>query len=111
MATRRIAKGPSVTGDDPVGVVARAAILHHLAMLERGMAAARAGRVEGVHQLRVATRRLRAALALFESGLPRRASRSAREELAWLGRTTGPVRDLDVLAGAVAKRGRRLGAT
>jgi len=105
---RRAAKRPRVSGDDPVGAVARDAIAYYLQALQRQTAAARAGRVEGVHQLRVATRRLRAALALFESALPRRAAKYASEELAWLGHTTGPVRDLDVLAAAVAKQGRRL---
>jgi len=103
---RRAAKRPRVSGDDPVGAVAREAIAYYLQALQRQMAAARAGRVEGVHQLRVATRRLRAALALFESALPRRAAKYASEELTWLGHTTGPVRDLDVLAAAAAKHGR-----
>jgi CHAD domain-containing protein len=49
--------------------------------------------------MRVATRRLRAALSLFAGVLPVRAQ-VFREELGWLGRLLGSVRDLDVqLAG------------
>ena len=57
-----------------------------------------------------ATRRLRAALSLFADVLPVRAQ-VFREELGWLGRTLGAVRDLDVqLAGLadMAARHRRL---
>ena len=50
---------------------------------------------EELHDMRVATRRLRAALALFSGVLPVRAQ-SFREELGWLGRLLGAVRDLDV---------------
>jgi CHAD domain-containing protein len=49
--------------------------------------------------MRVATRRLRAALSLFADVLPVRAE-VFRQELGWVGRTLGAVRDLDVqLAG------------
>jgi CHAD domain-containing protein len=45
--------------------------------------------------MRVASRRLRAAVALFRDALPAEAER-LRPELAWVGRTIGVVRDLDV---------------
>jgi CHAD domain-containing protein len=45
--------------------------------------------------MRVATRRMRAALSLFAEVLPVRAQ-VFREELGWLGRLLGAVRDLDV---------------
>ena len=51
--------------------------------------------IEELHDMRVATRRLRAALALFSTVLPVRAQ-TFREELGWLGRVLGAVRDLDV---------------
>jgi triphosphatase len=50
---------------------------------------------EELHDMRVATRRLRAALSLFAGVLPVRAQ-GFREELGWLGRLLGAVRDLDV---------------
>ena len=50
---------------------------------------------EELHDMRVATRRLRAALSMFEAVLPVRAQ-VFREELGWLARLLGTVRDLDV---------------
>jgi triphosphatase len=50
---------------------------------------------EDVHDMRVATRRLRAALTLFEAVLPAR-SRWLRKELGWIAGYLGVVRDLDV---------------
>lgn len=74
--------------------------------LDTAMQAARTGDIEGVHQLRVALRRTRATLALFAPVMRRPARLDA--ELGWLGREVGKVRDLDVLAAAVAQRGRKL---
>ena len=71
---------------------------------------ARAGKVEGIHQLRVAMRRARAALMLYEDALPRSA-KGLGDELATLGQTIGAVRDLDVLAAAVSRHGRKLDDT
>jgi CHAD domain-containing protein len=48
-----------------------------------------------VHQMRVATRRMRAALRLFGDILPSEAS-SLNDELKWFASQLGPVRDLDV---------------
>ena len=50
---------------------------------------------EELHGMRVATRRLRAVLGIFEPALPVRASRF-RADLGWLGQVLGAVRDLDV---------------
>jgi len=50
---------------------------------------------EEVHDVRVATRRMRAALKLFEPALPAR-GRWLRKELGWIARSFGAVRDLDV---------------
>lgn len=52
--------------------------------------------------MRVATRRLRAALAQFSNVLPVRAQ-TFREELGWLGRVLGAVRDLDVQIDGLAE--------
>ena len=51
--------------------------------------------IEGVHQMRVATRRLRAALDTFQDILPSELA-DQRKELRWLGRSLGEARDLDV---------------
>ncbi len=51
---------------------------------------------EGVHQMRVATRRVRAALRTFRSVLPKQAAASLAQEARWLGSVLGAVRDMDV---------------
>lgn len=51
---------------------------------------------EHLHAMRVATRRLRAALRLFLEVLPVRTATHLRSELKWLGGSLGKVRDLDV---------------
>jgi CHAD domain-containing protein/adenylate cyclase class IV len=52
---------------------------------------------EDLHQLRVATRRLRALLRAARPMLVRDWSEPLRAELKWLGDVLGPARDLDVL--------------
>jgi triphosphatase len=64
---------------------------------------------EDVHQMRVATRRLRAALRLFEEVLPPNAS-ALRIELAWIGAALGRVRDLDVQIESLTCESHALGA-
>jgi triphosphatase len=51
--------------------------------------------IEELHDMRVATRRLRAALSLFADVLPETALK-ARAEIGWVGQGLGAVRDLDV---------------
>jgi triphosphatase len=51
--------------------------------------------IEDVHQMRVATRRMRAALRLFADVLPSDSS-SLHQELTWIADQLGPARDLDV---------------
>jgi CHAD domain-containing protein len=52
---------------------------------------------DAVHQMRVACRRLRSALATFRPVLDRTGTEPLREELRWLGQALGSVRDLEVL--------------
>ncbi len=52
--------------------------------------------VEGVHQLRVAIRRLRSALSLFRMAIPKEASKPWSEEMRWIVGELGLARDLDV---------------
>lgn len=51
---------------------------------------------EYLHDMRVAARRMRAALSVFRGALPQRRLQGTRRELKWLGDTLGRVRDLDV---------------
>lgn len=61
---------------------------------------------EELHDMRVATRRLRAALAMFADALPARA-RHVRSELGWLADALGTVRDLDIQVERVDQWGRQ----
>ncbi|WP_174980781.1 CHAD domain-containing protein [Pandoraea capi] len=54
---------------------------------------------EAVHQLRIATRRLRALIDVFSPWLKPRWHRRLKAELRWLGHSMGPARDADVLTG------------
>lgn len=51
---------------------------------------------EGVHQMRVAMRRLRSALSLFRKVLPEAQDRWIRDETRWLAGVLGEARDWDV---------------
>lgn len=51
---------------------------------------------EFLHQLRVAARRTRSLLGQVKSVVPRSTVASCHADLKWLGRVTGPARDLDV---------------
>ena len=52
--------------------------------------------IEGVHQMRVATRRARAALRTFIDVLPETEAEALQKDIRWLTGVLGPVRDLDV---------------
>jgi len=94
--------------DEPAVPASRTVLDAQLVGLARELGHARSGTVEGVHQLRVAARRMRTALALFADRLPTRAAASLEREVRDLGRRVGTVRDIDVLAAALAKRSRKL---
>jgi inorganic triphosphatase YgiF len=68
--------------------------LQHLAGNERAVLA---GNPEGVHQMRVGIRRLRAAISLFRAIVSGKEADDIKRELKWLGEQLGPARDLDVL--------------
>jgi CHAD domain-containing protein len=79
-----------------MGEVAYAVLRRQLAVVRDKEPGTRLGEdPEDLHDMRVATRRMRAALSLFAEVLPVRAQ-VFREELGWLGRLLGAVRDLDV---------------
>jgi CHAD domain-containing protein len=59
--------------------------------------AVRRDEADAVHQMRVAARRLRAALQAFPAVLPRQSTQRLRDELRWLGQVLGGARDLEVL--------------
>jgi CHAD domain-containing protein len=86
----------TIDADTPIGTVAVAVLRRHFAALLAKEPGTRLGDdTEQLHDMRVASRRLRAALSLFADFLPAGADHM-REELGWLGRALGAVRDLDV---------------
>ena len=89
--------GPTeISASSTMGELAFAVLRRQLAVLRDKEPGTRLGEdPEELHDMRVATRRLRAALSLFADVLPVRAQ-VFREELGWLGRLLGAVRDLDV---------------
>jgi CHAD domain-containing protein len=80
-----------------------------LAALVANQPAAAAGVVEGVHAMRVATRRLRALLALFRPQLAGEAERRFTAELRTAGRVLGEARDWDVFCTQTLVRAREDG--
>ncbi len=102
LAVGRVVPGPpdlgptDVTPSSTMGQLAFAVIRRQLRVLREKEPGTRLGEdPEELHDMRVATRRLRAALDLFAHVLPARA-RTYRAELGWLGGVLGEVRDLDV---------------
>ena len=92
-----LALGPTEIRDDmSTGELAFAALRSKFAMFLSREPGTRLGDdPEELHQQRVASRRTRAALAVFAGALPVRARRF-REEFRWVASVLGRVRDLDV---------------
>jgi inorganic triphosphatase YgiF len=65
--------------------------------------AALAGEPEGIHQMRVAIRRLRSALLALKRALQKKHYRWASEQLRWIAHALAPVRNLDVLAASLVR--------
>lgn len=83
-----------MTAEAALQRVGRAMLSHIL----RHEAAARAGRPEGIHQVRVGARRLRAVLSGFRRLLPKKQRAWARDQLRQLADSLTEVRNLDVFA-------------
>ena len=89
--------GSRMTGSHPL----KAPLERRVRALVRSIRPMLAGDVEPLHQCRVATRRLRELLPLCEAELTGRLAGRARRRARGLGRTLGPVRELDVALGLV----------
>jgi inorganic triphosphatase YgiF len=68
------------------------------------------GDLEGVHQMRVGLRRLRAAMSLFKQLVHDQATDAIKEELKWLTGELASARELDVLIGDVLAPARKRNA-
>jgi triphosphatase len=84
---------PALGLDEALQRIGRACLAHYL----RNQPAALVGDAEGVHQMRVALRRLRSALVVFGKMLPAADRRFLSGELKRLDDTLAPMRNLDVL--------------
>jgi inorganic triphosphatase YgiF len=85
----------TMTVEDALQTILGACVGH---WLENEAATRDARDPEGLHQIRVALRRLRSALALFKPALTARMRADWNAELRWLLGPLGPARDLDVFA-------------
>lgn len=94
--------------DDDSRLAARAIVRFHLRVLTSVEDGARTGDVDAVHELRISTRRLRAAIRLFAPLLPVRFVENTENDLAWLAGHVGAVRDRDVLFAALQAAAVRL---
>jgi len=82
---------------DPMIAFAYAILRDEFAALERRRpASSELPTALDIHQMRIATRRLRVALRLFRRMLPSGAAARFRKDLHWFARALGEVRDLDV---------------
>ena len=86
----------TIEPDAPIGRVALAVLRRHFEALRANEPGARLGDdIEELHDMRVASRRLRAAMSLFADVLPPSAAKLV-DDLRWIGHSLGAVRDLDV---------------
>ena len=93
-----VGKSPGVTRDDLLAEAGRKVLRFHLArMLAREEGTRTGVRIEDLHGMRVATRRMRAAWRVFGDGFRLDRTRRMRRRLRVLAARLGAVRDLDVL--------------
>ena len=89
----KIALAPTVSTGDAFSLIGLSC-LHHMAANEN---AARNGHSEGVHQMRVGLRRLRATISVFKNVVQSADAENVNSGLKWLTERLGPARDFDVL--------------
>ncbi len=91
-----------------VGEVLQAHVQKYVGVIVDGDAALRAADPEAVHDVRVACRHLRSALATYRPFLDRARTDPLRVELKWFGQVLGAVRDADVLGARLVHAARAL---
>jgi triphosphatase len=87
--------------DDVIALLAGSS-WHHL--LKNHTVAEKGSDPEGVHQMRVALRRLRTICALFRRDIPSPAFQAVNGEARWLMQQLGPAREWDVFADTTVSR-------
>jgi triphosphatase len=99
--------GVTLTADTPARDAFRAIGYACLQQIAGNEAALRKDDAEGVHQMRVGLRRLRAGISLFAALLDDPQTENVKAELKWLTGELRPARELDVLLARVVKPVRR----
>lgn len=107
----KIKKQAHVEADWSASKTVQAILLHNLNYLEAWQETARTWEnISGVHQTRVAFRRMRSALTTFRLVVPKKISREWSGQMRDLASRLGPARDLDVfIEEALADIGDKLG--
>jgi CHAD domain-containing protein len=101
---RRVILSPGETVAD----AARKAIAFGTESLSRNQSAAESGDAEPLHQLRVATRRLRASIELFSSVIYAAQLKIFRRDLPWIGTMAGGARECDVTSALLSARAAKI---
>ena len=96
MATEPKIKG--ISPDETLEICARQIIVNYFREMMSYKAGAKAGAdIEFVHEMRVTSRRLRAAMDNFADCFPKKSFKKHYKKIRAITRTMGAVRDLDVL--------------
>jgi CHAD domain-containing protein len=101
----------AIAPDQPLADAVRTTLATAVAGMTYYEVAAVAGEIEPVHQMRVATRRLRATVQLFAGAIHGSRVRVYRRDLPWLGHAAGAVRECDVIEALIRECGGRLDPT
>jgi CHAD domain-containing protein len=102
----RVPAAPRKRKKPTAGAVVLASLREHHDRLRRNDVGVRLDVEDSVHQMRVATRKLRGALRTFGSIVDKDATAPLAAELKWLGQQLAPARDTEVTE---ARLGERLG--
>ncbi len=90
-------ESPGIEPDDSMSEAGRKIMLYHFAEMLRHEGGTRSGEdIEDLHDMRVATRRMRAAFDVFGEAFDRKVVKRHLQGLRATGRALGHVRDLDV---------------
>ncbi len=101
---RQVELDRDMPAEEALAALVRRSLEHMLA----NDPAALAGDAEGVHQMRVALRRLRATLGLFKTLIPEAQRMQATGEMKWLAGALGAARNWDIFAELAAPLGQAL---
>jgi len=97
LGTAKQLKSPGVLPDDPLAESGRKVLLYYFAQMLLHEDGTRLGKdIEELHDMRVATRRMRAAMEVFKEAYQLKAIKPHLKGLRDTGRALGKVRDLDV---------------